>query len=402
MNVIHALNTRAPIVIRAGKRLGDFWIVSILFGLVIFFWLASPPGTFLSLTNLKGLSIDTCEILLLAAGQTYVLIAAGIDLSVGSLVIFSAVLAVKILADFSGAETTGLSLLGPLALAIVASIAAGALWGAVNGWVTVKWRVPPFIVTLGTLWMALGLAQVISGGYNMVGVPTQIQNAWMGAGLFGVIPWPVAFTALCVGILWVILARSRFGLRTYALGANMEALRRAGVNVGRLTISIYVLMGGLCGVVGMMDVARFGTASLSAHTLDNLNAIAAVVIGGTSLFGGRGKMSGTVVGAFIPAVLRNGFIILAIQPFWQNFVIGAFLVFAVYIDQLRRGGVPVSWRRLRLRRPEDEFEAPAGEAARTVVGSWSISASPTQSDGRIRTRDNEAIKRKGGPEGTTQ
>jgi ribose transport system permease protein len=117
------------------------------------------------------------------------------------------------------------------------------------------------------------------------------------------------------------------------------------VPVDRHTILIYAIMGLVCGVVGIMDVARFSTASLSAHQLDNLNAIAAVVIGGTSLFGGRGHMSGTIIGAFIPAVLRNGFIILAIQPFWQNVVVGAFLIIAVYIDQVRRGGLKSFWSR---------------------------------------------------------
>lgn len=180
------------------------------------------------------------------------------------------------------------------------------------------------------------------------------------------IPWPVVATVAIIAILWLVLARSRFGLRTYALGANMEALRRAGVNVTRMTIGIYILMGAICGVVGMMDIARFGTASLSAHTLDNLNAIAAVVIGGTSLFGGRGKMGGTVVGAFIPAVLRNGFIIMAIQPFWQNVVVGFFLMLAVYIDQLRHGSVSFSWRRLVGRR-QDQVTAAAESEVKTLT-----------------------------------
>lgn len=354
------VKSRAAIAQRAGQRLGNIWIIAVLIGLIIFFWIVSPPGTFISASNFKGLLVDTCEIVLLAAGQTFVLIAAGIDLSIGSLVIFSAVLAVKILSHFP-ATATGGSLIGPLLLATVVSVAAGAFWGWVNGWVTVKMKVPPFVVTLGTLWITLGLAEVISGGYNIVGVPSEIQNVWIGNGLFGVIPWPVVFTVAIIAILWLMLARSRFGLRTYALGANMEALRRAGVNVTRMTIGIYVLMGAICGIVGMMDIARFGTASLSAHTLDNLNAIAAVVIGGTSLFGGRGKMGGTVIGAFIPAVLRNGFIIMAIQPFWQNVVVGFFLMLAVYIDQLRHGSVSFSWRRLVGRRQEKETAAAESE-----------------------------------------
>ena len=333
--------------------LADLWIVLILLALVIAFSVASPSGTFLSLANFRAITIDTSEILLLAAGQTLVLIAAGIDLSIGSLVIFCAVVTAELLGAFSGSASQGYpNVLVGVAIAVPVSLVAGTAWGVLNGWVTVKMKVPPFIVTLGTLWVALGFAQIISGGYNVASVPTQLQDIFVFGGLLGIVPWPVVVAIVGVGILWILLARTRFGLRTYALGANMESLRRAGVNVDRHTILIYAIMGLLCGVVGVMDVARFSTASLSAHQLDNLNAIAAVVIGGTSLFGGRGHMGGTVIGAFIPAVLRNGFIILAIQPFWQNVVVGVFLVLAVYIDQVRRGGLPAFWTVLTRR--EDE------------------------------------------------
>jgi ribose transport system permease protein len=328
------------------SSLADLWIVLILVALIAVFGVLSPSGTFLTLGNMRAVAVDTSEVLLLAAGQTIVLIAAGIDLSIGSLVIFCAVITAKALGQFSGPASEDYPyVITGLLVAVPASLVAGTLWGVVNGWVTVKWRVPPFIVTLGTLWMALGLAQIISGGYNVASVPRQLQNTFVFGGLFGLVPWPVVIAAVGVGVLWVLLARTRFGMRTYALGANREALRRAGVPVDRHTILIYAIMGLVCGVVGIMDVARFSTASLSAHQLDNLNAIAAVVIGGTSLFGGRGHMSGTIIGAFIPAVLRNGFIILAIQPFWQNVVVGAFLIIAVYIDQVRRGGLKSFWSR---------------------------------------------------------
>jgi ribose transport system permease protein len=136
--------------------------------------------------------------------------------------------------------------------------------------------------------------------------------------------------------LWLVLSQTRFGLRTYALGASVEATARAGINVRRHTLALYALMGLLAGVVGVMDVSRFASASIAAHTQDNLAAIAAVVIGGTSLFGGKGRMGGTIIGAFIPAVLRNGFILMGVQPYWQNVAVGAVLILAVYVDQVRR------------------------------------------------------------------
>ena len=334
----------SALAVRAIDELGDLWILLVLLGLVAFFAIVTPSGTFLTFDNFRDIALNTSEILLLAAGQTFILIAAGIDLSVGSVVIFCSVVAAKSLGFASGGADQGYpNVLVGLAVAIPLTLVAGAGWGLLNGWGTVKLKVPPFIVTLGTLGMALGFAQIISGGLNVASVPPQLQDTFSRGGLFGVIPWPVVLASIVVAILWIVLARTRFGLHTYALGANREALRRAGVNVDRHTIALYTLAGLLCGLVAFMDVARFSSASLAAHQQDNLNAIAAVVIGGTSLFGGRGHMSGTVIGAFIPAVLRNGFILMAVQPFWQNVVVGAVLILAVYIDQVRRGGF-AGWR----------------------------------------------------------
>jgi ribose transport system permease protein len=145
-----------------------------------------------------------------------------------------------------------------------------------------------------------------------------------------------------VSVLGVVLAKTRYGLRTYAIGSSLEAARRSGMKVDRHVISLYVMMGLLAGIVGFLDVARFDTASIFAHTQDNLVAISAVVIGGVSLFGGRGRMVGTVLGCFIPTILRNGFILMNVQPYWQNVAIGAVLIIAVYIDQVRRRRLPMA------------------------------------------------------------
>ena len=142
-----------------------------------------------------------------------------------------------------------------------------------------------------------------------------------------------AVIALVFGI---ILAQTRFGRYTYAIGSNEEGVRRAGVNVDRHLIKVYALCGALSGLAGALSLARFGTTSIAGNTTLNLDAIAAIVIGGTSLFGGVGTIIGTVVGVFIPAVLRNGFVIVGVQPFWQQVAVGAVLIIAVYIDQLRR------------------------------------------------------------------
>ena len=148
--------------------------------------------------------------------------------------------------------------------------------------------------------------------------------------LLVIITFTVAILAL------IALTKTRFGRYTYAVGSNAAAARRAGINVDRHLIKVYALSGLLAGMAGAMDIARFATASSSTHSTDNLNAISAVVIGGTSLFGGMGSILGTIAGAFIPTVLRNGLIIGGIDPFWQQVLIGAILIAAVYIDQRRR------------------------------------------------------------------
>jgi ribose transport system permease protein len=322
-------------------RFENLWIGLILLGLIVLFGLLSPSGTFLTVENFRNIVLDASELLILAAGMTYLLIAAGLDLSIGSIVIFCSVVAAKLMVRFSGTSQQILNFHYPhltlgLVVGITVCVLCGAGWGLFNGIVIVRLGVPPFIATLGTMGIALGLAQVLSGGLNVPNVPIPLQNFFGLGSMLGVVPWPVVVAVAVVGLLWIVLARTRFGLRTYAIGANAEAARRSGINVRLHLISLYVLMGVLSGIVGVIDIARFDTASISAHSVDVLAAISAVVIGGTSLFGGRGSMSGTIIGVFIPVVLQNGFVIVGVQPFWQNVAIGSVLIAAVYLDQMRR------------------------------------------------------------------
>ncbi len=322
-------------------KLESAFLVAILVVLICVFTLVSPSGQFFSSENIRSIALDTSEILILSAGMMFVIIAGGIDLSIGSLVVFSAVAGAKTIVALSGSPSEVENFIYPhLALGLTVGIAVAVLsgtgWGLVNGLISAKWGVPPFVVTLGTLGVALGFSQIMTGGLNVPNIPPVLQDSYGSGALFGAVPWLVVTAIVVVGILWLVLARTRYGLRTYAIGASAEAARRAGVNVTLHTASLFALMGMLAGIVGVMDVARFNTASIFAHTQDNLTAIAAVVIGGTSLFGGRGRMLGTVIGAFIPAILRNGFILAGVQPFWQNVAIGSVLILAVYMDQMRR------------------------------------------------------------------
>lgn len=310
-------------------------ILGLLVAIVIAFSVLSPSGTFFAADNFKNIALDASEILILAVGMTLLLVAGALDLSVGSLVIFTAVVSAKVIVAVvgSGPGTPHLAL--ALILGVLAGLAAGAVWGLINGGLTVKARIPAFITTLATAGMALGLALVWTKGLPVSGVPLQLQSSFGLGSVLG-IPWPVVVAAVVAAVGWVTLSRTRFGLRTYAIGANAEAARRAGVRVSRHMIVLFMVMGLLAGIVGVVDVARFDTGSVSGHTDDALNAIAAAVIGGTSLFGGRGRIAGTIIGALIPAVLRNGFIIVGVQPYWQQVAVGAVLLAAVFIDQTRR------------------------------------------------------------------
>jgi ribose transport system permease protein len=325
---------------RLVARSPNVLILGVLLVLIAIFSIVSPGQRFLSVNNFTSLVANTAEILLLAAGETFIMIAGGIDLSCGSFVVFSAVISAELVSRISASATQAASLQFPhialgIAAGVVGGLVAGSLWGWINGYVSVRWHVPPFIVTLGTLGMALGAAQLITGGLNVPNVPPAYQGSF-GIGRIWGVPWIAVVAAVVVAIMWIVLHQTRFGLRTYAIGSNAEAARRAGVNVGRQQILLYMLMGLMTGIVGILDVARFDTASIAAHTTDNLQAIAAAAIGGVSLYGGKGRMGGTVIGAFIPAVLANGFILLGFQPYWQEVAVGGVLIVAVYIDQVRR------------------------------------------------------------------
>jgi ribose transport system permease protein len=315
------------------------FLLLLLAGICLAFALLTPSGTFLSTLNATNVALDTAEILVLASGMTYIIIAAGIDLSIGSLVVFSSVAFAEVMtkiATASGVFDQPRHLALGIAVGIAAALAAGLGWGIVNGYLIGYRGIPAFVVTLGTLGVALGLAQVWTAGINVSGVPFRLQETLGSGKLFGAIPWLVVLAAAVVGVLWVALSQTRYGMRTYAIGSSTDAATRAGIDVRLHVLTLYALMGLLAGIVGVMDVSRFATASIAAHTQDNLAAIAAVVIGGTSLFGGKGRMGGTVIGALIPAILRNGFILMDVQPFWQNVAVGAVLIVAVYIDQERR------------------------------------------------------------------
>jgi ribose transport system permease protein len=329
----------------AGRRrtipgLSSAFIFVILAGLVIAFSIVEGTA-FLSAENFVTIAEDASELLLLAVGVTFVIITAGIDLSVGSILVLSSVIAAQTMVALSGTPEQVRNYQFPnqevgIPVGIAAGLLVGLACGFINGLLVTKLKLTPFIATLGTLGVFLGTAQILSGGTNVPYVPTAVQSEIGTRDLLGFLPVPIAIGLVVVIVAILALHLTQFGRYTYAIGSNAEAARRVGINVDRHLLKVYTLSGFLAGLAGIIDVARFNTASVGAHTLDNLAAISAAVIGGTSLFGGIGTIVGTLVGTFIPAVLRNGFIIGGVQAFWQEVAIGIVLLLAVFIDQRRR------------------------------------------------------------------
>ncbi len=320
------------------QLLGGGWIFVLLIALIAIFTILRPEQ-FGSSFNLSMLAINAAILLVLSVGQTFVIIAGGIDLSVGTVLVFASIASAQIMLRISGAAggTYGTTQGGwaVVFIGLIVALASGAFWGAVNGALVAAARIPPLIVTLGTFGMALGFAQILTNGTDIRAVPEILVDA-IGSGAIAGVPVLVLIAGAVALVGAVALHLTRFGVHVFAVGSDKEAARRAGIQVGRKLVAIYVLSGTLAGLAAMMSTARFATTTIGGHAMDNLSTISAVVLGGTSLFGGIGSIAGTVVGVFIPIVLLNGFVILGIPPFWQTVATGAVLILAVWIDQLKR------------------------------------------------------------------
>jgi ribose transport system permease protein len=312
---------------RIQRVLAQQWALGVLAILIVIFSIMRPEA-FLSKTNATSIAVNASSYLIIAVGMTFVITIAGIDLGVGSVLVFAGVISVKVMVQVGG---TGLV---AILAGLVAALAAGCLWGLINGVVVTQTRVPPLIVTLGTLFVAIGLAQVIADGVDITGVPTPLVNHLGFGNVLGV-PYLVLVALGVAGVGAFVMTQTRFGRHTSAIGSNEEAARRASINIRSHVTWVYVLSGALAGLAGYVSLARFSTTTLNGHQTDMLQAILAVVIGGTSLSGGTARMFGTVVGVCIPAVLASAFVILGVKPFWQNVAMGIALVIVVAIDQQR-------------------------------------------------------------------
>ncbi|GGI72777.1 sugar ABC transporter permease [Saccharopolyspora subtropica] len=325
----------------AGKGLGarlagsnTVWTGLVLVALCVLFSVIRPDA-FPTLFNAQTLLVQAAPLLMLAVGMTFVIITSGIDLSVGSVLVFAGVVSAQTMERLSGGDATAAGW-DVILIGLLVALVGGAAWGVLNGVLVAVTRVPALIVTLGSFGAALGAAQLLTNGVDVRTVPAALRHT-LGTGTsFGVVPNLVLLAALVTLLAAWLLHTTAFGRYTYAIGSNAEAARRSGIKVTRHLVAVYTLTGLLAGLAGFMSLAYFGTTTISGHSNDNLNAIAAVVLGGTSLFGGIGSVLGSVIGVFIPAVLDTGFVMAGVRPFWQPIAVGAVLVAAVWLDQHRR------------------------------------------------------------------
>ena len=325
--------TRAGSVVARAFSTNGAWIFLLLIGLMLFFNFMAP-GKFLTEFNVRSMATNIAVLLVIAVGETFVMATGGIDLSVGYVLLFSGVTSAQVM-NWGGKDPTNsgwdLVLLG-----LIVAIGSGMAWGVLNGVIVAKAKVPALIATLGTLGMSWGLAEIFSNGQDLRYLPKIIADMGASRLIFDKVPLVVIVAILVAAAGGVMLSLTRFGRYTLAIGSNQEAARRAGINVDGHLIAVYALSGSLAGFAGFMSLAIFTTTTISGHANDNLQAIAAVVIGGTSLMGGVATVGGTAIGICIPMVLFSGFTILGYQSFWRDVAVGAVLILAVYADQLRR------------------------------------------------------------------
>ena len=291
---------------------------------VVFVFLSFASPVFLSADNLFNIGSQTAVVAVIAIGVTLVIITAGIDLSVGSVSALSGVLGVMMMAQ------AGL----PVPVAILGGTLVGATCGLVNGLLVSVGGLNPFIATLGMLTVARGLTFIVTNAVAVFGTPNSFRL--LGQGVIGPIPIPILVIVVVAVIGYIVLSRTRLGRYAYAMGSNLEAARLSGIPIRRYLTSVYVISGALAGFGGMIAASRVNSGQPNFGIGLELDVIAAAVIGGASLFGGQGTVVGTLIGAFLIALIRNGAVLLDVNTFYQQVIIGVVIWLAVFWDQYRR------------------------------------------------------------------
>ena len=304
-------------------KLREFGVLLVLFALVVV--LAITTTTFLTAGNIINVMRQAVEIGIMAIGMTYVIVSAEIDLSVGSIFGVTAMLGAMIL-------RTG----APPTLAFIAAIGAGLAIGMFNGILTAKAGMPAFIVTLGTMLFFRSAAFAISGGMSIGNFPAGSMGSWvftMGTNI-GPIPIQVIIMLVVYVIAAVVMKKTKFGFETYATGGNHRAAMLGGINVDRVKITCFMISGGVSALAGMISISFLRSVPTTAGAGREMDVIAAVILGGAALSGGRGSVIGTFLGAIMMSVIRNGMVLWRVPAFWQSGSIGVVIILAVLLDKI--------------------------------------------------------------------
>lgn len=298
---------------------GDYGLLVVFLAVLVYFSIAAP--SFLTVDNLTNVVRQSSIVGFVALGMTFVMITAGIDLSVGSVVGVSAVMSAV------AASSAGV----PAIVAVVLGLVVGAVVGFVNAAMVTWGAIMPFLATLATLAVVRSASLISTNGQPVSGLGAEFE--WIGSGMIGPLPVPVLIFALVALVADFALSRTRFGRHVYAVGGSIESAKKVGIPVRRVLISVYVISGVLAGLAGVVLAARVDGADPLAGTGYELQAIAAVVIGGTSLFGGVGSIRGTVLGVLLIGVVSNGMNLLNVSSYYQQGVQGVILVLAVLLNR---------------------------------------------------------------------
>jgi ribose/xylose/arabinose/galactoside ABC-type transport system permease subunit len=304
----------------------QFWIVVAVVVECIIFCILSP--SFLTIDNFVNVALQIAIYGILAVGMTLVIITGGIDLSVGSLVALSAVAAAAVMEKLGGQPR--LSILLAVALGIGLGLAAGAF----SGLMITRLRVPPFIVTLALMTIGRGLAFILTGGFAIGNLP--LGFGFLGRGHLGPVPTPVATMALVFAAGYLLLSKSQYGRYLYAIGGNEEASRLSGINTKSVIQRVYIINGGLAGLAGITLASRLGAGVPNSGLQYELDVIAAVVVGGTSLMGGTGSVMGTFWGTVFIGILNNGLNLANVDPYTQKVALGVVILLAVLLDRMKK------------------------------------------------------------------
>jgi len=294
--------------------------------------LSLTTDKFLTTDNTLNILRQICANLCLSLGMTIIILSGGIDLSVGAVLALAGAVAAGLLKNGFAVPGTEIFVEVTCSGAILAGLFVGIILGGFNGVVITRFQLPPFVATLGMLSIARGLTMLWTGGFPITRLGDSFD--YMGTGRLVGVPLPVLISGALVILLLILMQRTRFGRNVYAVGGNERAATLSGLNVNRIKFLVYLLGGALAGVAGLLVTARLDSATPNAGLGYELDSIAAVVIGGTSLSGGRGTIIGTVLGCLIIGVLNNGLVLLEVSPFWQQVIKGLVILIAVAVDKM--------------------------------------------------------------------